>query len=377
VSARDERGRPTRWKAIALYRGFDGVTRPVERWGRSKAAAESNLRTALAERSRLSRGPDLCAVDRFTKAADLWLKSIVALVESGARSPGTVETYERHLRRHVIPALGGVRLGEVTPQLVDRFLIQLRTSTGTPTARSCRSVVSGILGLAVRYGAMSTNPVRDVGRLEGKPRKEPRALTNAERVALFAALSADPYAVAMDIPDLARFMLATGQRIGECLAVLWMEADLDNAKVDVTSTVIRVKGQGLIRKTTKSRAGQRTLILPSWAVADLRRRRARGVLLDQPIYSDTRGGLRDPNNTRRALRRALDDAGFQWVTSHNFRKTTATLLDEAGLSARVIADQLGHARPSMTQDVYMGRKSVDSRASHALESALEPLSQKK
>jgi integrase len=260
----------------------------------------------------------------------------------------------------------------VTPQLLDRFLIQLRTATGTPTARSCRSVLSGILGLAVRYGAMATNPVRDVGRLEGKPKKEPRALTSAERVALFAALSADPRAAAMDIPDLARFMLATGLRIGECLAVLWMETDLDRCKVEVTSTVIRLRGQGLIRKATKSRAGQRTLILPSWAVADLLRRRARGVLLDQPIFPDTLGGLRDPSNTRQVLREALDGAGFHWVTSHNFRKTTATLLDEAGLSARVIADQLGHARPSMTQDVYMGRRSVDSRASAALETALEP-----
>jgi hypothetical protein len=36
------------------------------------------------------------------------------------------------------------------------------------------------------------------------------------------------------------------------------------------------------------------------------------------------------------------------------------MLDEAGLSARVIADQLGHARPSMTE-VHMGRKVVDAR----------------
>jgi hypothetical protein len=75
-------------------------------------------------------------------------------------------------------------------------------------------------------------------------------------------------------------------------------------------------------------------------------------------------------NTRRDLRAALDRAGYDWATSHNFRKTTATLLDEAGLSARVIADQLGHARPSLTQDVYMGRKAVDVRAAEALEMAL-------
>jgi integrase len=58
------------------------------------------------------------------------------------------------------------------------------------------------------------------------------------------------------------------------------------------------------------------------------------------------------------------------VTSQSFRKTTATSLDEAGLSARPVADQLGHARPSMTQDVYIGRRVRNGRAAHALESAI-------
>lgn len=35
---------------------------------------------------------------------------------------------------------------------------------------------------------------------------------------------------------------------------------------------------------------------------------------------------------------------FAWVTTHVFRRTAATELDRAGLSARVIADQLGHAK---------------------------------
>jgi integrase len=48
-------------------------------------------------------------------------------------------------------------------------------------------------------------------------------------------------------------------------------------------------------------------------------------------------------------------------------KTTATLLDEAGLSARAIADQLGHAQPSVTQNVYMGRKIASTKAAIVLE----------
>ena len=39
-----------------------------------------------------------------------------------------------------------------------------------------------------------------------------------------------------------------------------------------------------------------------------------------------------------------------------YRKTVANCLDEAGLTARQIADHLGHAHPSVTQDFYMGPK---------------------
>lgn len=50
------------------------------------------------------------------------------------------------------------------------------------------------------------------------------------------------------------------------------------------------------------------------------------------------------------------------MKSHTARRTVATLLDDQGMTARRIADQLGHARPSMTQDVYMGRRVIDTVA---------------
>jgi integrase len=42
------------------------------------------------------------------------------------------------------------------------------------------------------------------------------------------------------------------------------------------------------------------------------------------------------------------------------------MLDRGGLSARTIADQLGHSRISITQDVYLGRRVVDEAAASAL-----------
>lgn len=143
--------------------------------------------------------------------------------------------------------------------------------------------------------------------------------------------------------------------------------------MQITSTLIRVRGEGLLRKSTKSRAGERTLPLQASAVAMLRRRFMTGARLDQPLFPDVLGGFHDPANVRRELREARGKETLAWITSHTFRKTAATIHDEAALSARLVADQLGHSRPSMTQDVYMGRRAVDSQAALALEAALRDI----
>jgi len=88
---------------------------------------------------------------------------------------------------------------------------------------------------------------------------------------------------------------------------------------------------------------------------------------DVALFPSPIGHVRDSSNTAADLRRALDDAGSGWVSSHTFRKTVATRLDDAGLSARQIADHLGHAQPSMTMDVYMGRKVASSDAARVLD----------
>ena len=309
------------------------------------------------------------------------------------------------------------------------------------------------MGLAVRHGAISINPVREVDRIEHNAKKLPRALNADEIRAVRAHLESHELAVKADLPDLVMFMLGTGVRIGEALAVLGHQLDLDTGRVKITSTVVRVKGQGLLSKTTKSKAGQRELVLPLWLLSILRKRAAAGLIrLDQPLFPDSDGGYRDPSNVRRSLRISLSPVGstarrdlglalrairrgtgmtrksvaetlnwpqtklelietgrvkvdkqlindllqvygvdasatledqvaaatepadadlLAWITSHVFRKTTATILDNDGQTARQIADQLGHARVSMTQDAYLGRKSGDSRAADALDRALE------
>jgi integrase len=99
----------------------------------------------------------------------------------------------------------------------------------------------------------------------------------------------------------------------------------------------------------------------------LRERRLRSGLSDGPVFPDTRGGNRDRNNVEASFRTVRSGTKFEWVVPHVYRKTVATMLDQGGLSARIIADQLGHSRISMTRDVYMGYRVVDGSAASALE----------
>jgi len=167
-------------------------------------------------------------------------------------------------------------------------------------------------------------------------------------------------------------MLATGLRIGETAAVVWDAVDLDAVTVEVRGTVIRITGQGLVIKPKpKSKSGWRTLELPSWAMTMLVARRPLDAQPHDPVFRAPMGGLRDPSNSNADLREAFDSAGYDWVTSHVYRKTVATLMDVAGLSARAAADQLGHAKVSMTQDNYMGRRVAMTGAAKVLESINE------
>ncbi|WP_338765876.1 tyrosine-type recombinase/integrase [Nocardia vulneris] len=79
----------------------------------------------------------------------------------------------------------------------------------------------------------------------------------------------------------------------------------------------------------------------------------------------------DPQNVGHEWQRVRDARAIpDDVTAHSFRGAVATILDDAGLSARVTADVLGHADPAMTQRHYMARGRVHTAAAAALDRAV-------
>lgn len=189
-----------------------------------------------------------------------------------------------------------------------------------------------------------------------------------------AGHDADETARRWDIPDLTRMMLATGCRIGECLAIGWSDVDLDAATVDVRWHLVRRLGVGLLRlpATKSGERGERLLPLSLWAVDMLHSRRALIGPTVEPVFPDSIGGWRDPTNVRRVWRTVRDRAEMQGLVTHTMRKTVASVLDDAQVPTRKISDQLGHAKVSMTQDRYLGRRLTDRQSADVLEGIFNP-----
>lgn len=251
VVKQDAKGRPLNVWARANFRDHDGKVRVVSAYGKNKTTAEASLLNKLKARSAASQVGELTAMDKVSKAIEIWVERFAALVAERHRSPTSLDTYRRAINKHLLPAVGELRIGEANTPRLDRVITEIKTRAGAPTARTCRSIMSGVMNLAVRYGAISANPVREVDRIEHHAKKLPRALGPDQVRLVRTHLANDKSAINADLPDLVTFMLGTGTRIGEALAVLWHQVNLDTARVKITSTVVRVKGEGLISKPTK------------------------------------------------------------------------------------------------------------------------------
>lgn len=361
---------PSRYLARARYRTRDGRTVRVARAGQTKGDARNRLLAALAEDQQA--GGELSGRSKVSELVERWQAEIA----ESKRRPQTVDQY-RTQSRHVLDRIGDIRVGELTPGRCDALLRAVKNEHGPGAARQVRTVLNGIGKLAVRDGALAVNPVRETSAIES-PQRRPRALTADEAEDLTDRLRSDELAGALDLPDLIDMGLATGCRVGELVAIRHAfnedgdpVLDLDRGTVEINATVVRHRGKGLVlQPRPKTAAGWRVLALPGDAIEMLRGRQERlefrapdGVVFGHPF----RSALRDTCKVAAALREVLPRLGFGWVTMHTLRRTVATRLDEAGLSAREIADQLGHAKPSMTQDVYMGRNVVSARAAQALD----------
>ncbi|MCI2959512.1 tyrosine-type recombinase/integrase [Agromyces atrinae] len=343
--------RASGWVAYARFRDYDGVTRQVERKGKTGASAERELLAALRDRARLP-SEEITPETRLVRVIDDW----VAELEKRDLSDGTKDVYGQQLK-HIRKAMGALQLREVTVPAVDRFLIAITESSGPETARLSRVVLSGICKLAVRKGAMLSNPVRDAGPT---PKNKTEVLTLDVAAVLIVRSQLRSwdggydYAGRLrqtDLVDPVDMIVGTGMRTGEVFALRWEDLAFgDDPRAHVNGTARYQRGEGLVRQShPKSEESNRSLKLPPFVVAMLAARPREGDF----VFPSATGTMRSPHNFRTQWRAFRSAHGYEeWVTPKTFRKAVATEIAQA-MGAEAAKQQLGHADLAVTRKHYL------------------------
>lgn len=351
--------KPKIWRARAKFRSFDGSVRRYEAWGPSGPKAEAALihkLTLLIPVNEDEIGPEM----QLRELSRIWW----AEFEDLGRASNTSKRYRELLDTHILPGTGELTIREANVNSLDRFLKTIRTNSGATTAKMCKTILSGMLSLATRHGAINANPLREVAKIPIVV-KEVRALTLDEVIALRKGVYAWQQPTGRpnglhekDILDVVDMMLATGARIGEALAIRWTDVDLDAEKPTVTinGTVIKIKGMsGLkIQDHPKSSNSRQRYFLPSFAVEMLRKRQADTARTNDLgiVFASSVGTIRDPNGFRKQWREVREALGYDWVTPHTFRKSVGTILaNTQGIAAATA--QLGHSNEKITSKHYV------------------------
>ncbi|NNC10891.1 site-specific integrase [Planctomonas sp. JC2975] len=354
-----------KWRARTLFRFEDGNRRQVERFAVSRAKAENALKQALTVISAPATSGSITRTTTVATLADAYL----AQKRSLNRAPRTLQTYEYNIAQHVKPGIGHLTIGEASTKRIQAFIDAVARGHGSGSAKGCRSVLSGMFALAIRNDAIRINPVSGVAGIEKTRSRTSTALPLDELPTFLERIQNDEQLRRLDVADLVGFMAGTGCRIGEALALRARDVDLARKTVTLGPSVTRIPGAGLtIHEAGKTETSNRTIVVPDATVALLAPRLALTNSEDEVVFQSLLGKLRDPANTEAAWRSNRGRLGYPDFKLHGLRKTVATALDAAGLSARDIAEYLGHKRPSMTQDVYMSRTTQSAKAAAALDS---------
>jgi integrase len=155
-------------------------------------------------------------------------------------------------------------------------------------------------------------------------------------------------------PEVVRFLTYTGLRWGEMAALRVQDFEMLRGRVNVSRSV--TESGGLVWSTPKTHE-RRSVPFPA-ALADELATLMVGKSRDALVFTDQHGGvLRNSNWRARVFQPAVEkcqkaDESFPSITPHDLRHTAASLAVSAGANVKAVQRMLGHAKASMTLDVY-------------------------
>ncbi len=275
--------------------------------------------------------------------------------------PSTAISYGQHIRNHIIPALGAVKLQALTAAAVQRFYNDLSREKGLSpkTVKNIHGVLHQALDRAARNGLIRSNPAACavLPRIE---KMEIRPLDAPDIKALLAALDDGVYSTAI------RTALFTGMREGEILGLAWENVDFERGVITVKQQLSRPRRKGDPYRVTTPKNGKSREIKVAPSVAGmLRRHRVKQIEqrlalgnVWEPgefpdfVFTTETGGHLCYNVLLRHFRKALDAAGLPDHRFHDLRHSFAVASLRAGDDVKTVQENLGHATAAFTLDVY-------------------------
>ena len=348
-----------------VYLGVDKVTgKDVKTSITGRTKKEVKQKTKEAEIAFLQNGSTRFQASNITtykELASLWWESYKHTVK-----PNTQLNVRRLLDNHILPLFGSYKLDKLTTPLIQNVVNKLadKTNKGEEGAflyyDSLHALNKRILQYGVVMQAIPFNPAREVilPRNTQKAKREKIKHFDNQELKKFLdyldSLNLNKFRYYYE-NTLYKFLLATGCRINEALALHWSDIDLHNATVNITKTLNHL---GEIN-SPKSEASYRTIDIDAQTIEVLKvyqkRQRQEAWKLGRTetiVFSDFIHKY--PNNKTLATRlnTRFKHAGVPNIGFHGFRHTHASLLLNSGIPYKELQHRLGHSTLAMTMDTY-------------------------
>ena len=348
-----------------VYLGVDKVTgKDVKTSITGRTKKEVKQKTKEAEIAFLQNGSTRFQASNITtykELASLWWESYKHTVK-----PNTQLNVRRLLDNHILPLFGSYKLDKLTTPLIQNVVNKLadKTNKGEEGAflyyDSLHALNKRILQYGVVMQAIPFNPAREVilPRNTQKAKREKIKHFDNQELKKFLdyldSLNLNKFRYYYE-NTLYKFLLATGCRINEALALSWSDIDLDNAVVHITKT-LNYKQE---TNSPKSKTSLRDIDIDQATVSMLKQYRLRQTKeswkigkSESIVFSDFIHEYPNNRTLQTRLRTHFKRAKVTNIGFHGFRHTHASLLLNSGIPYKELQHRLGHSTLSMTMDVY-------------------------
>jgi integrase len=350
------RGRQSGWgtvaqlpsgRYIARWSDPDGRRCQAEQTFESITDARAFLATVKADILRRTYRAPRKVTETLAEYGARWVETRPGIKDS------TRHQYEIDFRRHIEPYLGDRLLDRIEPEAVRRWNSTLTKELrqelahtgrdGAATVARAYRMLRSILQTAVDDELLVRNPCKIVGA--GEPRSAERPVLSVDEIATLAD-EVPPHYRAFVV--LAAF---SGLRAGELAALRVMDLDLGDApSVRVSRRFYRVGGEITV-DSPKSTRGFRTVPLPAFVAAELRRHldvhRAGAKRADLAFV--TASGRDVLDGYSQVIRRALDRMEREDVRMHDLRHSAMTAAAEHGATLATLMQMAGHSTSNASQ----------------------------